>query len=154
MKASNRTLTEYPLPWTVEPDQQAHGYATVRAANGAAVPFLIDIELGWTDTSTGAYYDPAMAYDDLCKIIAEVNRAERIPPSRIGQYIGRVIAFPIVMVLVTIGAVRGLFTTAYRYLRYGGEWITYPEPRDRIATVYERMEQHFDTTSAFGKHLS
>jgi hypothetical protein len=48
-----------PTPWTLERDRT---YATIKDANGDVIPMFTDIELGWTDTTTGPYASPE---DDL-----------------------------------------------------------------------------------------
>jgi len=51
-------------------------------------------------------------------------------------YILRLIALPFVLALTAIGLVRHMFTVAYLFMRYGGEFIHYHKPRKTIADVY------------------
>jgi hypothetical protein len=63
-------MTDYPRPWRI--DRQGD-YCTVTAANGTNVPMLTDVELGWTDTSTGPYVDPDKEHAELESILRAVN---------------------------------------------------------------------------------
>jgi len=63
---SNRFNT----PWKVE---IVNGYATVLDCLGDPVPELTDIELGWTDTTTGNYHSPEEALERIEFIIEMVN---------------------------------------------------------------------------------
>lgn len=49
------------------------GYATVYDGNDEYIPELVDIELGWTDTSTGIYVSPAEAEGRLQDIVDLMN---------------------------------------------------------------------------------
>lgn len=52
----------------------------------------------------------------------------------------RIIALPFVLVLVLITAVSNSFYTAYLFLRWGGEWITYKKgTRKSINDIFEQL---------------
>ena len=70
-----------PEPWTLE---EKSGFATAYDANHNMVPELTDIELGWTDTTTGIYYSPEEAFERLSRIIACVNACAGIPTRHFG----------------------------------------------------------------------
>ena len=55
------------------------------------------------------------------------------------RYVYRLIALPFVLALTTIGLVRHLFTVAYLFMRYGGEFIHYHQPKKTIADVYNAV---------------
>lgn len=74
MTAPRRMRTLYPRPWTIE---RVSNYATVRDATKQPIPMLSDIELGWTDTSTGPYHDPDSEYEELESIVVAVNAYKR-----------------------------------------------------------------------------
>ena len=59
-----------PRPWTLEREGY---YATIHDANGQIVGPLVDLGLGWTDTSTGNYSDPHADADVLAFIVEVVN---------------------------------------------------------------------------------
>ena len=63
---SNRFNT----PWKVE---IVSGYATVLDCLGDPVPELTDIELGWTDTTTGNYHSPEEALERIEFIVKRIN---------------------------------------------------------------------------------
>jgi hypothetical protein len=49
------------------------GHATVFDQDGQVIPELCDIELGWTDTSTGPYVDPAKRAEFLAELVKRWN---------------------------------------------------------------------------------
>jgi hypothetical protein len=71
---TKETKTE-PTPWTIEIDGS---YATVFDANKERHPELMDIELGWTDRTTGNYHSPEEAAGRLYEIVDAVNNHERL----------------------------------------------------------------------------
>ena len=58
------------LPWSIE---VKNAYATVYDSKDNPIPFLADIELGWTDTETGPYVDPEGEFALLQFIVDAVN---------------------------------------------------------------------------------
>lgn len=68
-------MSTSPKPWRVV---ATPGYATVVDSSGNQVDLLTDLELGWTDTATGAYHDPAKSLEMLEHIVSCVNAAGAI----------------------------------------------------------------------------
>jgi hypothetical protein len=66
-----------PLPWRLE---VKNGTATIYDARGWVTP-IVDMELGWTDTSTGNYHDPdtdASFYQFIIKAVNAYPHAQRL----------------------------------------------------------------------------
>jgi len=64
-----------PLPWKLE---IKNGSATIIDGNGDISTPLTDIELGWTDTSTGNYSSPDIDAEILQRIVRAVNNVEQL----------------------------------------------------------------------------
>ncbi len=55
------------------------------------------------------------------------------------KYALRFIALPFVMALTLIGLIRHLFHTSWLFMRHGGEFIHYHQPKKTIADVYNAI---------------
>ena len=73
-----------PEPWTLEIKGQT---ATIYDATGNVIGILADIELGWTDSSTGHYHNPEDDVGLLKLILACVNGCAGLNPAAYRQVV-------------------------------------------------------------------
>lgn len=57
------------------------------------------------------------------------------------RYVIRLITLPFVLCLVVVACLRWIALDIICYMRYGGEFITYREPRKTIADVFIELKR-------------